>query len=104
MEYVYVVNLNMTLERPGKPRIYKIGRTANPKQRMRAYRRYGKEPLCLIPTNDSTRLEKDLHERYKHCRQRPGRRPEGWGFGRREMYALSDDELAEIMALKEVMY
>jgi hypothetical protein len=63
---------------------YKIGRSANAVARFKnltVQLPYKLELLLVIETDDTVRLEKELHERFHHCRSRG------------EWFALSDEDV-----------
>ena len=73
------------------PNGYKIGRSKKPWQRLKQLQ--GMHPariyhVCSIFTSDAPALEKELHNKYAHCRD-----------DRREFFKLTDSEVAEITNL-----
>lgn len=81
--YVYLVQSPTTY--------YKIGRTVNPADRMKTFKvtlPFEVEFKHLIKTNDMYTLERDLHTKYA------ARRVNG------EWFALTEDDVAEICAMK----
>lgn len=70
---------------------YKIGRSKKPWQRLKQLQ--GMHPqriyhICSIFTSDAPSLEKELHNKYAHCRD-----------DRREFFKLTDSEVTEITGL-----
>jgi hypothetical protein len=50
---------------------YKIGKSANPEHRRKTFKLqlpFEVEYVCVIKTDDMHTLERELHERYSHCR------------------------------------
>jgi Meiotically Up-regulated Gene 113 (MUG113) protein len=82
--YVYLLAVS------GHPGLYKIGRAANPENRLRTFNVKLPFPVsfaCIIPTDDMYKLEKELHIRYANLRTNG------------EFFALSSDDVAYIKSL-----
>ena len=72
---------------------YKIGRSKRPWQRRKQLQ--GMHPariyhVCSIFTHNAVALEKELHQRYAHCRT-----------DSREFFKLTDEEVTEITKLND---
>jgi hypothetical protein len=64
--YVYLLKAHKPFEE-----CYKIGRTADPKQRFKTFGvklPYKVDLICAAKTDDMFRLEAAMHERFAHCR------------------------------------
>ena len=79
----------------GLPGTYKIGRTANLESRLGNFAvklPFKVKVVCIIPTEDTVTLEKELHQKYQACRL------EG------EWFQLNDEEVRQIIEISSPLH
>lgn len=84
--FIYILHID------GSPH-YKIGKSVDPEQRRcKDFARLPATFICIIATNFMSRLESEIHERFR------GKQIDG------EWYALQPDDLIYLRSLQDVQY